>query len=108
MFRMPLKKKKFWREEALFLRTRYLKLIPTHLFQLIVCDMYVYNFEVLSIVFNVLLLWLDYVNFMTLNKMSCFLQIGLLYLSTFVALSHAQRVFMNDPYNGTLIFCYIL
>jgi hypothetical protein len=70
--------------------------------------MHVYHFEVFTIVFNILLLWLDFVNYMTLNKLSCFLQIGLLYLSTLIAISHAQRVFVREPVNGVLIFCYVL
>ena len=92
MFRWPERKKKFWREEALTLRSRYRKMFITHLLQLVFCEMYAYGFEVVGIAFNLLLLWLDFVNYQTLYKLSCFLEVGLLYLSTLVAFTHIQRV----------------
>jgi hypothetical protein len=48
-----------------------------HLAFLFLADFYAYNIEIVLIIADIVLIWLDYINFMTLKKLtviiSCFL-----------------------------------
>ena len=50
----------------------------------------------MSLIIDITLIWLDFHNFMTLNKMTCTMEVLLLCLTTLMALSHLQRVIISD------------
>ena len=104
----PTKKKRFIREEALALRKCFMIMFPLHFIMLFVFDFYVYGIEFIAILVDFCLLYLDYLNYMSLNKMFLYLQIGIMSMSSFIALTHFQRVFLRDHFDWLVIFSYIL
>jgi hypothetical protein len=79
----------FWRKEHLDLRKIFKILFFIHLAFLILADFYAYNIEVLLIIVDIALIWLDYYNFMTLKKITILVECGLQGLVVIVSLSHA-------------------
>lgn len=83
----PLKKKYFWRPEAVALRKLLIIMMIAHIFLLVFCDLYAYNFEVIGIIVDTLLIWLNYVNYMTLHKLFCIAHIMILAAQPFQAIA---------------------
>ena len=92
----PTKKKRFVREESLALRKCFLIMLPLHVFFLIALDLYVYDIEIMAIIAETMLVYLDYQNYMSLNKMFMLAEITLMTMSSFVALTHFERVFFAE------------
>lgn len=66
-------------------------MIPLHVFFLFT-DIYFYEIEIGAIIFDVILLWMNFYNYMTLNKIVCGIE-AVTYAFVFViALTHMKRV----------------
>lgn len=83
-------------------------MLPIHVALLVVCDIYIYEFEILSFIINLCLIWFDFYNYMTLNKITIMGEIGLLLLTSLMALSHIQRVFLESGINIVIAMSYML
>ena len=83
---IPDKKKNFWRPEALALRKCFIIMLPFHAL-FIVTDIFIYEVHVFAILMDSLLLWLDFFNYMTLNKIFVGVEIGAHFLISVIALS---------------------
>ena len=79
----------FWRKEHLDLRKIYKILFFIHIVFLLLADFYAYNIEILLIIADIVLIWLDYYNFMTLKKITILIGSGLQGLVVIISLSHA-------------------
>ena len=79
----------FWRKEHLDLRKIYKIMFFIHIVFLLLADFYAYNIEILLIIADIVLIWLDYYNFMTLKKITILIGCGLQGLVVIIALSHA-------------------
>jgi len=84
---IPKKKKHFWRPEALKLRSLFTPFFTFH-FAFFLGDIILYEVEVLPILYDLLLSWLCFYNYMTLNKVTCIVQIGVLISYLLGALTH--------------------
>lgn len=62
-------------------------MFPVHAF-FIVSDFLVYDVHIFAIILDSVLLWLDFYNFMTLNKLMVGIELGLHGLISVIALSH--------------------
>lgn len=91
---IPKQKKKFWRPEAKALR----KLFPVagiiHALCL-VSDIWIYG-EILIIIVDFILVWLDFYNYMVLNKILIAIEVGIQVMVPMIALTHIQRG-LQDP-----------
>lgn len=87
----PGQKKHFWREEALKLRKTHLALIPFHVVAFFV-DFIIYDYEIFSILFEMLFIWMNYYNYMTLNKLIIGAEVLTYALCFVISLTHAKRV----------------
>ena len=83
-------------------------MIPIHLTFLCFIDYNVYGLEIMVFVVDFVLLWMNFVNYMTLNKILIGIQAGIMFLSSFVALTHFQRVFLSGELEWHIIVCYIV
>jgi len=91
---IPTERKQFWRPEALSLREVFPVMAGLHIF-FILSDIFIYNLEILILIADILFLWLDFYNFMIINKVVILIEIiGHLMVSV-VALSHIQRGLEN-------------
>ena len=79
----------YWRKEHLDLRKIYKIMFFIHIAFLFLADFYAYNIEIMLIIAEIFLIWLDYYNFMTLNKITVLIEIGLQGFIIIVSLSHA-------------------
>jgi len=70
-------------------------LIIVHLFLLLGVDFFIFEFDVFVIVADSILLWLNFVNYMTLNKITCGINCAIYPVCTLIAISHFQRVFFE-------------
>ena len=73
----------------------------------IISDFLVYDVHIFAIILDCALLWLDFYNYMTLNKLMVFVEIASHGLISVIALSHCQRVFIDSP-NFYLIVVYVI
>ena len=87
----PKEKKYVWREEGLALRKCFKFIGPPHLIFLFF-DIYLYEYEVPAIIFDFVMLWANYYNFMTMVKPTIGAEIFGYLLGTFVSLTHIKRV----------------
>jgi hypothetical protein len=78
-----------------------------HLAFLFVADFYAYNIEIMLIIADIALIWLDYYNFMTLKKLTIIIECSLQGLVIIVSFSHAQRLFTDNIDKLSALF-YIL
>ena len=67
----------YWRKEHLELRKVFKIMFFIHIVFLIVADIYAYSIEIMLIIADIFLIWLDYYNFMTLNKITIIAECGL-------------------------------
>lgn len=103
---IPEEKKHFWREEALKLRQGHAVLACFHLV-FILTDFFIYDIEISAIVFDVIFLWLNFYNYMTLNKIVIGIQVALYALAVLIAMTHIKRVFFDIDY-WTPLVVYII
>jgi hypothetical protein len=94
---VPDEKKHFWRPEALALRQAHGVLFVAHVCFLIT-DCWIYAFEISAIIFDLAFLWLNFYNYMTLNKIVIGIQLGLYALAVLIALTHFKRVAVDTEY----------
>ena len=92
---IPKEKKVFNRREAKNLRIVFLVMMPVHIGLLFV-DFIIYNFEIPIIIVDMMFVWLNFVNYMTLNKIMIFVELVLYFLASFTSLSHTKRVFIDQ------------
>ena len=78
-----------------------------HLIFLLLADFYIYNLEILIIIADIILIWLDYYNFMTLKKITVLIGCGLQAIIVLVSVSHIQRILSGDL-DWLLIIFYFL
>ena len=101
----PKEKKHFWRPEALALRTALLVLIPFHVV-FIICNFVFFDFEILALIFDTILLWLSYYNYMTLNKITIIVHLILLVIAILLSISHIERVVTEASLLTIFIFLF--
>ena len=89
------------------LRKCFLIMLPLHVFLLITLDLYVYDIEIMAIIAEIMLVYLDYQNYMSLNKMFMLAEIALMTMSSFVALTHFERVFFAEEFSWFVLLSYI-
>ena len=100
---VPKQKKKFWRDEAINLRQVFYIMIPIH-FLLLFVDFVVYNIEISILLADFFMIWLNFYNYMTLNKITCGIE-SILYVIIFlVSLTHMKRVVFDQEEWLTLFF----
>jgi hypothetical protein len=85
---VPTEKKNFKRIAAVKLIKVHLVLMLIHLFYLSVIDVFIYDWEVSTIIGDSILAWLNFYAYMTLNKIICGLIAVFYVLGTLVALTH--------------------
>ena len=79
-----------------------------HIAFLIIADFYAYNIEIMLIIADIILIWLDYFNFMTLKKITIIVECSLQGLIIVVSLSHAQRLLDADRISVLFYFLQFL
>ena len=82
-------------------------MLPLHVIFLITLDLYVYDIEIMAIIAETMLVYLDYQNYMSLNKMFMLAEIALMTMSSFVALTHFERVFFAEEFSWFVLLSYI-
>jgi hypothetical protein len=100
----PKEKKYFWREQALALRKCFKIFAPAHIIFLFF-DIYMYNLEIPAIIFDAVMLYANFYNYMVLSKPTIGAEIGLYVLATFVSLTHIKRVLFEAEWWSTT-FCF--
>ena len=85
---IPKEKKNFKRSEALKLRKVHGALILVHILLLFGADIFIFDWETSVMVADSILLWLNFYNYMTLNKISCGINAAIYPILTIVALTH--------------------
>ena len=93
----PNEKLKVWRDEAKSLRKCFIFIGPLQVF-LVLCDIFIYEFEIPILVMDMVMLWLCFYNYMTLNKITIAFQILGYILATFMSFSHLERVIKASVY----------
>jgi hypothetical protein len=83
-------------------------LIIVHLFLLLGVDFFIFEFDVFVIVADSILLWLNFVNYMTLNKITCGINCAIYPVCTLIAISHFQRVFFEGDKPIQVKVAYVL
>ena len=83
-------------------------MLPLHFFLLLAFDIYIYDIEIMAIIADATLIYLDYLNYMNLNKMFIIGQMIIMAMSTFVALTHFERVFFAETFSWVVVISYIL
>lgn len=99
---IPRQRKHFWRKEALHLR----KIFPfTGLIHacFVFTDIFIYG-EISIFLADTILLWLDFYNFMLLNKVCIMIEMAIQVLITLISVTHIQRGLQSGAAsNGTVI-----
>ena len=102
----PRNQKYFWRPEAVSLRKMFPVAATLHgLFILI--DIFVYG-EILILIADVVLLWLDFYNFMLLNKICIIIEVVLQALISLIAVTHIQRGLQSGQTSKTTVVLFIV
>lgn len=86
---LPFERKKFWRPEAKALRNMFPITAIFHILFL-VSDIMVFG-EILMIVSDSILIWLDFYNYMILNKVCVFVEVLIHVLIILISITHIQR-----------------
>ena len=81
-------------------------MMPIH-FLLLFVDFIVYEVEIPIIVVDFLMIWLNFVNFMTLNKITCGIECAIYVITFLVSLTHFKRVLIEQDDWLPLIFYVI-
>ena len=103
---IPKEKRSFWRPEAVQLRKLFKITGGVHALFL-VSDIVIFG-EILLILADALLLWLDFYNFMILNKIACAIEIFIHVLITLVSITHVQRGLQNEDTTKSMVVIFIL
>ena len=102
---IPKNQKYFWRPEALKLR----KLFPItgffHSFFILI-DIFVYG-EILILIADAVLLWLDFYNYMLLNKICIIVEIVIQALISLIAITHIQRGLQSGETSKNTVILFI-
>ena len=69
-------------------------MLPVHLGLLFV-DAFVYRFEIPAMIFDCYMVWSNFYNYRTLNKITALLQVAIMVVASVAALTHLQRVLLN-------------
>lgn len=100
----PSEKRKFWRSEAVELRKCFTVLLPIHVL-LVLSDVFVFNFEIAAVLFDLLFVWFSYYNYMLLKKLYVGIQAGLYLVGTLIAMSHLKRVLTDvETWAPTIVY----
>ena len=78
------------------MRKCFTVMLPIHVIMLLLLDIWIYQVEIMSMVIDIVLIWLDFHNYMTLNKITIGFEVIVLLMTSIIALSHVQRVLMVD------------
>ena len=73
----------------------------------ILSDIFIYDFEVLILITDLLFLWLDFYNFMIINKVVILVEVIGHLMVSMVALSHIQRGLENGA-TKLIVIVFIL
>ena len=77
------------------------------MFFLIIVDSYVYDVEFMAFIGDFILLWMNFVNYMSLNKILIAVQSICMGMFSVIALTHFQRVFLQGELDWLVVFFYI-
>ena len=102
---IPKEKKEFVSEEAVRLRKVFVFMGPIH-FCLIFADIFAYDVEVMALLADIFFVWLNFFNYMSLNKLFVGTQLAFYLILFFVSLTHFQRV--AEAGEGAVWIFYIL
>ena len=81
-------------------------MIPVHIVLFLV-DIYVYHLEIAIMIVDFLMVWLNFINYMTLNKITCIIECTVYLLTWLVAFTHLKRVLMEQE-EWLPVFFYII
>jgi hypothetical protein len=90
---IPTVKKELKRTEALRLREAHRFLMGVHLFLLTFIDIFIHNWDIIIMVGDAILLWLNFYNYMTLSKIACAFNVVVYFMFTIIAFTHIERIF---------------
>lgn len=102
---IPKEKKHFWRPEALQLRKMFPFTGVLHAC-FVILDVVVFG-DILLIISDVILVWLDFYNYMKLNKICVAVEVIIHLFTTLVAITHIQRGFSEDISNF-MVYLFIV
>lgn len=71
-------------------------LMGVHIFLLTVIDIFIHNWDIVIMVGDAILLWLNYYSYMTLNKLACAVNIVVYVMFSVIAVSHIERIFSGE------------
>jgi hypothetical protein len=102
----PRETKHFWRKEALDLRKCFKFAGPPHLIFLFF-DIYMYEFEIPAIIFDVVMIYANFYNFRTMTKATIGAECVAYLIGTFVSLTHLKRVLYEAEWWLTTICFFV-
>ena len=104
---IPKQKKVFKRSGALKLRQVHYVMFFIHLFCLCIVDVYIHEWEIIIMVADTILLWFNFYNYMTVNKITSGINAVLYGVFTLVAWTHLQRILFGDESWSVILFFFI-
>ena len=80
--------------------------MPVH-FVFLFVDFIIYEIEIAAMLVDFFMIWLNFYNYMTLNKITCGIECGIYIITVLFGLTHFKRVLLEQPYWLPLIFYVI-
>ena len=74
-----------------------------HMF-FVLSDLYLYGFEIIRILIDVILVWLNFINFMTLNKPMIALELSIYFMTIVAQIGHIQIMVMERTSRTLFMF----
>ena len=102
---LPKEQKEFWRPEALKLRKMFPVTGVIHAL-FVIFDIAVYG-EILLILVDIGLVWLDFYNYMILNKICVSIEIVIHVLVTLVSITHIQRGLQSEEVSNFTVGLFV-
>jgi hypothetical protein len=93
--------KGFKNAEAIALRKYFKVMMPVHLVNFLLLDLFLYGVELFPMLMDGVFMWLAFYAYMTLHKVAVGAYCGGLLLSGLVSISHIQRILFET--DNTLI-----
>ena len=67
-------------------------MMPVHAFLFLIADIYVYHLEISIMIFDFFMIWLNFINYMTLNKVTCIMESCFYSVVIMIGFMHIKRV----------------
>lgn len=103
---LPREKKKFWRPEAMALRKMF-PITGTIHFCFLMSDIFIYG-DILMSIIDAILTWLDFYNYMILNKITIGIEIIIHILVCLNSITHIQAGLQDEDTSKTVVVIFIL